>query len=162
MLFFTYIKNIRKTDPGIFRFACLIFILYGFQLILKIEVTPLGYFSLYSNVTPTQPAYNQILPAVNGKPLNIYTANGSGFLMMEILPTRYKILSESDHCNQMNFRLRRIGLGDNNDRDCHELKKFNKWFRVYAGRLGFELGDDYDLYEYGFLNGKMIRRDTVR
>lgn len=162
MLFFTYLKSIRKTDPGIFRFVCLVFLLYGLQLILKIEVTPLGYFSLYSNVTPAQPAYYQILPEVNGKPLNIYRAKGSGFLMMEILPTRYKILSESDHCNQMNFRLRRIGLGDNNNTDCNELKKFDAWFRIYAGRQGFELEEEYGLFEYGFLNGKMIKRDTVR
>lgn len=163
MLLTRFLKQCRKTNFGFFVFVLLVFFLYSLQLVLKIEITPLGYFSLYSNSTPQLPAYIQILPSVgeNNVPVDIYQTPGTAFIALEILPSRYQILKASDHCNQMNHKLQRIGLNDNNTCDCEELKKFTAWYRIYAQRQGIELSKDYQIKAFGFLNGQIIQVKNV-
>ncbi len=131
----------RKKYPGFFLFTCIILFFYGLQFAIKTEITPLGYFSLYSNRALPQSSYSQILPydTIKQAPINIYELKGTQFLMMEILPTRYELLANSDHCNQMNHRLRRIGLGDNNTSDCQNLQRFREWLPIYASRIQLDL-----------------------
>jgi hypothetical protein len=164
MLIVQYLKQIRQTHKRFFGFVCSVLLLYALQLVLKTEITPIGYFSLYSNRTPAQSAYNQILPSSDsGKvPENIYLVNGSGFLMLEILPARYQILSASDHCNQLNHKLQRIGLYDANTGDCEALKRFHSWFRLYAERIGLKLDAAYTLQDCGFINGQLKSQKTIK
>lgn len=163
MLIVQYLRQIKRTHKRFFAFACSVLSLYGLQLLLKTEITPIGYFSLYSNRTPVQTVYRQILPvSANGKPEDIYRVKGSGFLMLEILPTRYQILSASDHCNQMNHKLQRIGLYDDNTDDCAKLNRFHTWFRLYAGRIGMNLDTAYSLNDYGFINGRLKSQNTIK
>ena len=63
MLIANYLKQCRKSNFGFFVFVLVVFVLYAIQLALKTEITPLGYFSLYSNETPKMDAYSQILPS---------------------------------------------------------------------------------------------------
>ncbi|MFM6984909.1 MAG: hypothetical protein ACKOXF_12300 [Chitinophagaceae bacterium] len=151
------IRLYRQNYPGFFIVSVLVLVLYASQFLIKTEITPLGYFSLYSNRAMPQNAYYQILPVdtLNKRPKDIYQLKGTSFLMMEILPTRYEILANSDHCNQMNHRLRRIGLGDNNLEDCQQLQRFRKWLPVYASRIGMDLRGA-ELMQVGFNNGKIV------
>jgi hypothetical protein len=157
------LRDIRKNHPFFFFFSHGVIFLYALQILLKTEITPLGYFSLYSNPAYPQIAYSQILPAYQGseKPVNIYEAKGTGFLMLEILPTRYEILRRSDHCNQMNHKLQRIGLYDKNTRDCAELEKFHEWLPVYMQRIGLPLHGPYELRDFGFKNGALIHSKPI-
>lgn len=136
-----HISEIKKSHPAFFIFSVVVLSVYALQLLIKTEITPLGYFSLYSNPMQKQATYHQILPfdTIENRPLNIYEAPGTGFLMLEILPTRYEILANSDHCNQMNHKLRRIGFGDNNLHDCQNLKAFKNWFKDYATWQGINM-----------------------
>ena len=90
MLLLNYLRQCRKSSFGFFVFVLIVFGVYAVQLVLKTEITPLGYFSLYSNSTPKLDAYTQILPSVGEAniPVDIYQLPGTGFIMMEILPTR--------------------------------------------------------------------------
>lgn len=153
----------RKKYPGFFVFTCIVLFFYGIQFAIKTEITPLGYFSLYSNRALPQTSYSQILPydTVKKAPVNIYDLKGTQFLMMEILPTRYDILANSDHCNQMNHRLRRIGLGDNNASDCQELQRFREWFPRYAARLGVDL-THAPVKSISFNAGKIVDINNVK
>lgn len=152
----TDVRKAKELSPGFFRFSVLVLVLYAMQMVLRIEITPLGYFSLYSNQMSEQQAYTQILPQQSDSlPLNIYAGAGDQFLMLEILPTRYQILVHSDHCNQMNHKLERIGLKDNNCCDCDKLASFNQWFKVYAHRAGLD-STGLQLREYGFKKGKIV------
>ncbi len=150
------ISDIRKSHPGFFKFSVIVLSVYALQMLIKTEITPLGYFSLYSNPMEEQTAYYQILPydTVQKKPLNIYNTSGTGFLMLEILPTRYEILANSDHCNQMNHKLRRIGLGDNNLQDCQHLTSFKTWFKTYANSHGIDMKHAV-LLNCGFKDGEL-------
>lgn len=163
MLIINYLKQCRKSNLGFFVFVLVVFVLYAIQLVLKTEITPLGYFSLYSNETPKMDAYSQILPSAgeDNVPVDIYQLPGTGFIMMEILPTRYQILKNAENCNQMNHKLKRIGLSDNNTCDCEQLKQFSDWYRVFANRQGIELSDRYKILEFGFLNGEIVRTKDV-
>ncbi len=149
----------RKNHPFFFFFAASVIFLYGVQLLIKTEITPLGYFALYSDPAFPQEAYIQALPASSPdhKPVNIYNTKGQGFLMLEILSTRFFILGKSDHCNQMNHKLQRLGLGDNNNTDCRELEKFHQWFQTYLKKQGINIKDNYLLNEFGFKDGRLIR-----
>ncbi len=163
MLIANYLKQCRKSNFGFFVFVLVVFVLYAIQLALKTEITPLGYFSLYSNETPKMDAYNQILPSSgeDNVPVDIYQLPGTGFIMMEILPTRYQILKNAENCNQMNHKLKRIGLIDNNTCDCEQLKQFSAWYKVFASRQGIELSNRYKIKEFGFLNGEIVRTKDV-
>ena len=163
MLIINYLKQCRKSNLGFFVFVVVVFVLYALQLALKTEITPLGYFSLYSNATPKMDAYTQILPSAgeDNVPVDIYQLPGTGFIMMEILPTRYQILMNSENCNQMNHKLHRIGLSDRNTCDCENLKQFVNWYKVFAKRQGIDLFDHYKIKEFGFLNGEIIRVKDV-
>ncbi|MCC6817606.1 MAG: hypothetical protein IT245_01765 [Bacteroidia bacterium] len=156
------IALLKKSHPRFFLFSVFVLVLYAAQLLIKTEITPLGYFSLYSNAMEEQASYHQILPfdTVNKKLINIYQAKGTGFLMLEILPTRYDILSKSDHCNQMNHKLRRIGLGDNNFEDCQKLSNFNSWMTIYGQRQGFNLSPTI-LVDCGFKDGQLIEMNRI-
>lgn len=150
------IISCRKSNPILFYSSFVILGLYALQILLRIEITPLGYFSLYSDPMKEQPTYHQILPfdSAREKPINIYNVPGTGFLMLEILPTRYEILAGSDHCNQMNHKLRRIGLGDNNCCDCDKLKAFEHWFGVYMKRQDLDV-KAFKLKLCGFKDGRL-------
>ena len=163
MLFLQFLKQCRQNSPMFLRFVLGLFMVYLFQLISKTEITPLGYFSLYSNATPRMSSYPQILPSVgNGNlPLDIYQLPGTGFIAMEILPTRYQILKHADHCNQMNFKLQRLGFSDQNKCDCEKLKLFQSWFLKFAHRQGIELSPNYQLKEFGFYNGQLLNVKNV-
>ena len=163
MLIINYLKQCRKSNLGFFVFVVVVFFLYAIQLVLKTEITPLGYFSLYSNATPKLDAYTQILPSAgeDNIPADIYQLPGTGFILMEILPSRYQILKNSDHCNQMNHKLKRIGLSDMNTCDCEQLKQFSAWYKVFAKRQGIELSDHYKIKEFGFLNGELKHSTDV-
>jgi hypothetical protein len=163
MLILNYLKQCRKSNFGFFVFVVVVFVLYALQLVLKTEITPLGYFSLYSNETPKMDAYSQILPSTgeDNVPVDIYQLPGTGFILMEILPSRYQILKNAENCNQMNYKLKRIGLIDNNICDCENLKRFSVWYKVFAKRQGIELSDSYKIKEFGFLNGQIIRTKDV-
>jgi hypothetical protein len=164
---FSELSTIKKNHPVFFFCAAFIIFLYGLQFVLKVEITPLGYFSLYSDPAYTQKSYPQILPVcMKGRESkhslglkadfdSIYEVKGAGFLMLEILPTRYDILRKSDHCNQMNHKLQRLGLHDENSRDCEALGEFEKWFSTYKRRLGINSGPCM-LMDVGFKNGKII------
>lgn len=156
------IANLKKEHPAFLVFATIILSLYFMQMMLKTEITPLGYFSLYSNEMKEQNAYYQILPydTVKHQIVDIYSAKGAGFLMMEILPTRYEILANSDHCNQMNNKLRRLGLGDNNVSDCQNLKKFKSWMKVYGHRQGFDF-EHIVLRNCGFKSAKLLEMNNI-
>ena len=164
MLLLNYLRQCRKSSFGFFVFVLIVFVVYAVQLVLKTEITPLGYFSLYSNSTPKLDAHTQILPSVgeDNIPVDIYQLPGTGFIMMEILPTRYQILKGSENCNQMNHKLKRIGLSDNNACDCEKLKQFTTWYKLYAKRQGIELSEQYKIKEFGFLNGKIISVHDVQ
>ncbi len=157
------IRLYRQNYPRFFIVSVIVLMLYASQFIIKTEITPLGYFSLYSNRAMPQNAYYQILPVdtTSQEPKDIYQLNGTAFLMMEILPTRYEILANSDHCNQMNHRLRRIGLGDDNTTDCQQLQSFKKWLPIYASRIGFELKGT-QLMQVGFNEGKIVEIKHVK
>lgn len=157
------LRDIRNNHPFFFFFSHGVILLYVLQIVLKTEITPLGYFSLYSNPAYPQTSYSQILPAYPGSetPVNIYDAKGTGFLMLEILPTRYDILRRSDHCNQMNPKLQRLGLYDNNSHDCRELEKFHDWLPVYMQRIGMPLSGPYELRDFGFKNGSLIHSKVL-
>lgn len=156
------IANLRKEHPSFFWFSVVILSLYALQMLIKTEITPLGYFSLYSNPMKEQASYRQILPydTVKAAPVDIYRVKGAGFLMLEILPTRYDILANSDHCNQMNAKLRRIGLGDNNLTDCQDLKAFNTWFANYARLRGLQMSNTV-LLDCSFKNGIFMGGKTI-
>lgn len=159
-LIYTY-----KNKPSFFVFVIIFFLLYGLQLVFRTEITPLGYFSLYSDATSTSKSYKQILPTdlARNSPINIYKFKGTAFLPLEILPTRYEILRKSENCNQMNFKLQRFGFTDRNTTDCEELKRFKQWFKLYAERQGLILKDEnWSLDEYGFLDGKLISKDPLQ
>lgn len=159
-LIYTYLNK-----PSFFVFVVIFFLLYGLQLVFRTEITPLGYFSLYSNSTSSSESYKQILPTdiASNSPINIYKYKGSVFLPLEILPTRYEILRKSENCNQMNYKLKRFGFTDRNTNDCEELKRFKSWFKIYAARQGLILDDkNWSLDEYGFLDGKLITRDSLQ
>jgi len=162
MSIFSDIRLFKQHHPKFFWFSTLVVVLYFSQFILKTEITPLGYFSLYSNKMQEQKAYYQILPfdTIRQEPINIYQTNGTGFLMMEILPTRYEILANSDHCNQMNFRLQRLGLRDNNLYDCQNLKSFKDWMYLYAYRQGIDMRHA-ELRMLGFKNGVLIDNKPI-
>jgi hypothetical protein len=157
-----YFKYILRNYKKFSIFVFIVLGLYSIQLVLKIEITPLGYFSLYSNRSNEQNEYFQILPTnkLESVPLNIYQADGSGFLMMEILPTRYKILKESENCNQMSDKLKRLGIGLHSNEDCEALERFNKWFIQYAQRQGFE-SDSLTLFEFGFKSGTIQSKSRI-
>lgn len=156
------IAILRKEHPAFFRFSVFVLGLYALQMLIKTEITPLGYFSLYSNPMKEQASYHQILPydTVKAAPVNIYEVKGTGFLMLEILPTRYDILANSDHCNQMNAKLRRIGLGDNNLSDCQDLRIFRTWFSAYARLRGLQMNNTV-LLDCSFRNGKFIGTTAI-
>lgn len=158
MLLLDYFRQIRRTSGRFTVFVLVTAALYICQLIFRVELTPLGYFSLYSNFTPDAAYYEQILPVGkdDGIPLNIYSTDGSGFLMHEILPTRYQVLKGSDHCNQMNHKLQRIGLSDENTADCERLKNFRQWYAGYAHRHGMPDSGKWELKVCGFKNGKLL------
>ena len=152
------IKALKKTHPSFFLFAAGILILYFAQFAARTEITPLGYFALYSDPMKAQETYKQILPACPAGSAtgiaNIYKARGQGFLMLEILPTRYDILLKSDHCNQMNHRLQRLGFHDTNKTDCDELTRFREWFNVYMDRIGID-SESCEPVEFGFRDGEV-------
>lgn len=150
--------KLRKEHPKFFWFSILVLAFYALQMVIRTEITPLGYFSLYSNPMQEQESYHQILPydTLAQRPVDIYKTPGTGFLMMEILPTRYDILKHSDHCNQMNHKLRRIGLGDDNLEDCIRLMEFDRWFKRYGVVQGLDLSNTI-LMDCGFKNGKLIK-----
>lgn len=161
------VRAVRKQHPRFFWFAVVVLFLFGLQMVLKVEITPLGYFSLYSDPAYPQKEYKQFLPVnVVRKPntvstkvdlMNIYKAPGTGFLMLEILPSRYDILKRSDHCNQVNHKLQRLGLHDNNQSDCKQLEEFNKWFDIYLERINMkEKGMTCLLMEASFSHGEFI------
>jgi hypothetical protein len=150
------IKSVRYKHPRFFYFASCVILLFLLQLVIKTEITPLGYFSLYSDPAYPQASYKQVLPAENNMPLDIYSVKGTGFLMLEILPARYDILRQSDHCNQMNHKLQRIGLSDKNTTDCARLGQFHNWFASYMGRLGLQTDTSYQLLDFGFKDGKLL------
>jgi len=158
------LKAIRKNHPLFFFFALMVIGLYGFQLLAKIEITPMGYFSLYSDAAYPQEAYFQVLPEENksGKPYNIYRTPGTTFLMLEILPTRYDILRRAEHCNPMNPKLKRLGLYDGNTCDCDKLEAFHDWFPVYLQRVGLHISEDYDFKNFGFKNAAYIRHEPLQ
>lgn len=155
------IKILWRQSPLFFIFSLIVLGLYGLQMLIKTEITPLGYFSLYSDPAFEQTSYAQNTPVKGNEPINIYNLRGERFLMMEILPTRYEILANSDHCNQMQHKLKRMGFSDNNCCDCNQLRGFNTWFKEYAFRsgvdtIGFELKTGY------FKNGKIIKLEHVK
>lgn len=140
--------------------AVVMAVFYLLQFLFRIELTPLGYFSLYSDPTPALPFYSQALPSdEQGKPINIYRNNGSSFLMYEILPTRYEILSGSEACNQMGYKLRQFGIELKDTADCVRLRQFDAWFSTYAHRTG--LGRIHSVKKYGFLDGKLIHVEDI-
>lgn len=154
MLLFRTVREMFRLSPLYGALAISVSLLYLMQFILRIEITPLGYFSLYSDPTPAMPYYTQALPAdEKGNPVNIYKGKGSSFLMYEILPTRFKILSESENCNQMGYKLRHFGIQLSDTEDCKSLRNFDIWFAKYAERSG--LGEIYPVKEYGFLGGNL-------
>lgn len=157
------VRLYRQNYPRFFIFSVVVLMLYASQFLIKTEITPLGYFSLYSNRAMPQKAYFQILPmdTQTQTPKDIYRLKGTAFLMMEILPTRYEILANSDHCNQMNHRLRRIGLGDDNTADCQQLQNFRNWLPVYASRVGINLKGT-QLMQIGFNEGKIVEVKHVK
>ena len=157
------VRLYRQNYPRFFIFSAVVLVLYASQLLLKTEITPLGYFSLYSNRAMPQKAYYQILPLDTQTqiPRNIYQLKGTAFLMMEILPTRYEILANSDHCNQMNHRLERIGLSDDITTDCQQLQNFRNWLPIYASRIGMALNGT-QLMQVGFNQGKIVEIKHVK
>ncbi|MEZ4805615.1 MAG: hypothetical protein R2852_09070 [Bacteroidia bacterium] len=159
-----YLSYILRNHKNFSIFVFIVLGLYSIQLVLKVEITPLGYFSLYSNRSEEQNAYYQILPynRSDSSPLNIYEAPGSGFLMMEILPTRFKILKESQGCNQMSYKLKGLGVEINGNEDCEELRRFNKWFVLYTQRLGFKKNENQGLVEFGFKSGFIKSKTEIR
>jgi hypothetical protein len=150
------IKSVRKDHPCFFYFACCVICLYLLQFVVRTEITPLGYFSLYSDPAYPQASYKQVLPAKGNAPMDIYNVKGTGFLMLEILPARYDILRKSDHCNQMNPKLQRLGLSDNNTTDCARLDRFHDWFAIYMGRIGLKADTSCRLRDFGFRDGKLL------
>lgn len=157
------VRLYRQNYPRFFIFSVVVLMLYASQFLIKTEITPLGYFSLYSNRALPQKAYFQILPldTQTQTPKDIYQLKGTAFLMLEILPTRYEILANSDHCNQMNHRLRRIGLGDDNMVDCQQLQNFRNWLPVYASKIGLDLKGT-QLMQIGFNEGKIAEVKHVK
>lgn len=150
-----------KQAPLFFVFSLIVLGLYGLQMVIKTEITPLGYFSLYSDPAFEQASYAQNLPVKGDQPIDIYQLRGERFLMMEILPTRYEILANSDHCNQMQHKLKRMGISDNNCCDCKQLKNFNPWFKQYTFRLGVDTVG-FELKTAKFKNGKLINLEHVK
>ncbi len=164
------LKLIRKEHPFFFFFGAGLLFLYGLQFALKVEITPLGYFALYSNPSYPQASYQQILPIKGSEDqeskvdfVNIYDSKGMGFLMLEILPSRYQYLRKSDHCNPANHQLLRLGMYDANSTDCDQLQKFDKWFNIYMQRLNvFDSFDTCLIMEASFKDGELIEWTAIK
>jgi hypothetical protein len=145
--------------PFFFVLYVLISILYVGQLILRMEITPLGYFSLYSQPMLPQDAYVQNLPfdKKQNQPIDIYNTSGTSFLMLEILPTRYEVLSNAPFCNPAYEKLKQFGMSFNNE-ECQNLKSFEDWFYTYCKSQNLEMPsrEDFEVRQCYFKNGQIL------
>jgi len=151
-------KAIKRKSPAFFYLSCFIFILYLAQLVLKIEITPLGYFSLYSHGAVEEPSYKMHLPSgPDSLPLNIYEARGTAFLPLEIFPERYRVLKQTLNANQMDAKLKKMGIHtkQSGQNDFNNLSKFKFWYPLYLNRLGFDT-QQVKVREFGFKKGEIV------
>lgn len=154
-----WLKYCKTQHKRFFYFAIIIGCLYSAQLLLKFEITPLGYFSLYSNYTPHEAYYEQILPFdAEGKPINIYASSGTKFILAEILPTRYALIKNSPNGQPNSQRLMQLGLPHHNESIC--LQQFPKWYRQWLIANGYLTLSD-SLFICGFSQGQLIHKRYV-
>jgi hypothetical protein len=153
------IKEFKKDYPFFFIVYVLVFVLYAGQLLLRMEITPLGYFSLYSQPMMPQTSYVQNLPFDKKKnlPIDIYHTNGTSFLIFEIVPTRYEVLSNAPFCNPAYQKLKQFGVSFNNE-ECQNLKSFEDWFYTYCKSQNLEMPsrEDFEIRQCYFKNGKLL------
>lgn len=155
-----WLKYCKNQHRGFFIFTLILAVLYCSQLLFRYEFTPLGYFSLYSQYTPKLPYYEQILPVdEKGQPINIYEAPGTGFILREILPTRYWLISNSPNAQPMSDRLEKMGLNYHSEKKC--LEGFGKWYQSWLLTNGHQSVND-SLYLCRFSRGKLIQKVNVQ
>ncbi len=153
------IKLFKTKEPGFFYLYVIVFVLYISQLALRIEITPLGYFSLYSNPMSIQSFYSQNLPFnnKNNQAIDIYNQSTSLFLPLEILPTRYENLSQAPNDNPLSQKLNQLGIKINT-KDSLEYGKFKLWYYNYCIQQNIKLPDykDFDIKHCNFKNGQLL------
>ena len=128
----TDIRVFKHKYPLFFYINGLLIIVYFIQFVIKTEITPLGYFSLYSHAASQQKTYSQNLPfnQLTKQPIDIYNSKGTSFLMHEIVTTRYEILGNSTFCNPQFDKAKKLHLPVSND--CEKLHEFRKWYYQYC------------------------------
>lgn len=152
---------LKKHHPRFLALTISLLFLYGLQFLLRSEITPFGYFSMYSD--PAQPLkfYTQIIPADSaGKPIDIYNNSWSSSFMFETLPARYNALIQKKNCSQFNYKLAFWGL-QNQANDCENLKPFKTWFVKYAHATNLDLPANYKLINFGFKNAQLINNAEI-
>ena len=119
----TDIRVFKHKYPLFFYINGLVILVYLFQFLVKTEITPLGYFSLYSQAAVKQKTYSQNLPfnQLTNQPIDIYNSKGTAFLMHEIVTTRYEILGNSSFCNPQFDKAKKLYLPATND--CGKLQE---------------------------------------
>jgi hypothetical protein len=155
-----WLKYCKNHHKGFFVFTLIVASLYLSQLLFKFEITPLGYFSLYSQYTPKLPYYEQILPVdEKGQPINIYEAPGTGFILREILPTRYWVINNSPNGQPLSDKMQKLGLHFHSEKDC--LNGFPKWYKTWLKANGHTSVKD-SLFLCRFNQGQLIQKQYVQ
>jgi len=163
--FINRINGFYKKYPSFFYLYCVVFLLYFFQIITKIEITPLGYFSLYSQPMHPQTAYEQILPfnLKTNLPINIYESNGGAFLPLEILPTRLEILGNKKRDVEIENLRGKIGYSASSI-EIKSQEAFKKWYYNYCISTNVKLPEFqyFELRKCYFKNGNLMSSEPLK
>jgi len=159
----TDIRVFKHKYPLFFYINGLVILVYFFQFLVKTEITPLGYFSLYSQAAVKQKTYSQNLPfnQLTNQPIDIYNSKGTAFLMHEIVTTRYEILGNSSFCNPQFDKAKKLYLPATND--CGKLQEFKKWYYQYCinNHIQVPSFDYFTIKKCYFSEGKLISFEDV-
>ncbi len=158
------IRVFKHKYPLFFYINGLLILVYLLQFVVKTEITPLGYFSLYSQSTSKQKTYSQNLPydLIKNQPINIYNSKGTSFLIHEIVTTRYEILGNSTFCNPQYDKAKKLHLPVTND--CGKLKKFRQWYYQYCINNDIQVPsfEYFTVKKCYFSEGKLIGFEDVK
>lgn len=159
----TDIRVFKHKYPLFFYLNGFLILVYLSQFVIKTEITPLGYFSLYSQAASQQKTYSQNLPfnTLSNQPINIYNSKGTSFLLHEIVTTRYEILGNSSFCNPQYDKAKKLHLPVAND--CDKLQEFRKWYYQYCinNHIQVPSFEYFTVKKCHFSEGKLIGFEDV-